>query len=94
MTGKKFCSEKPLLVTCQILALLGKTLAAEENYLVLNRDNLTILIQVKLPQKQKTFFKFLAAFLKCRSNFKHLEQEDDPYRFCIFEDTDSENVVR
>ena len=36
-----------LLVTCQILGLLVNTLAANENYPVLNRDNLTIPIQMQ-----------------------------------------------
>ena len=36
------CSKRPLLVTCQILRLLVNTLAADEKYPVLNRDNSTI----------------------------------------------------
>ena len=44
-----------LLMTCHILALLVKTLAADEKDRVLNRDNLTIPIQMQLSQKQKTF---------------------------------------
>ena len=42
-------------MTCHILALLVKTLAADEKDRVLNRDNLTIPIQMQLSQKQKTF---------------------------------------
>ena len=34
--------KKSLLVTCKILGLLVNTLAADERYLVLHRDNLTI----------------------------------------------------
>ena len=83
-----------LLLTCQILGLLVNTLAADEKYPVLNRDNLTIPIQMQLSQKQKTFSQFFAAFLKSTLNFKHFESKDDPHRFCIFEVTDSENVVR
>ena len=86
--------QKSLLLTSKILGLLVNTLATEEKYPVLNRDNLTIPIQMQLSQKQKTFSQFFAAFLKSTLNFKHFESKDDPHRFCIFEVTDSENVVR
>ena len=90
----KLSSKKSLLLTCQILGRLVNTLTADEKYPVLNRDNLTIPIQMQLSQKQKTFSQFFAAFLKSTLNFKHFESKDDPHRFCIFEVTDSENVVR
>ena len=91
---RKFSWKKSLLLTWKILGLLVNTLAANEKYSVLNRDNLTIPIQMQLSQKQKTFSQFFAAFLKSTLNFKHFESKDDPHRFCIFEVTDSENVVR
>ena len=69
-------------------------MAADEKYPVLNRDNLTISVQMQLSQKQKTFSEFLAAFLKSRLNFEYFEKKGDPHRFCISEITDSENVVR
>ena len=81
-------------MTCQILGLLVNTLAAEEKYPVLMRDNLTIPIQMQLSQKQKNFSEFFAAFLKSRLNFKDFKSKDDPQRFCILEVPDSENVVR
>ena len=62
----KLCSKKSLLLTCKILGLLVNTLAANEKYPVLNRDNLAIPIQMQLSQKQKTFSRFFAAFLKFR----------------------------
>ena len=89
MSWKKF-----LLLTCKIFGLLVHTLAANEKYPVLNRDNLTIPIKMQLSQKQKTSSQFLAAFLKSRLNFEYFEQKDDPHRFCISKITDSENVVR
>ena len=58
--------EKISLLTCQILGLLVNTLAADEKYPVLNRDNLTIPIQMQLSQKQKTFSEFFDGFLKSR----------------------------
>ena len=86
--------KKSLLLTWKILQLLVNTLAANEKYPVLNRDNLTIPIKMQLSQKQKTSSQFLAAFLKSRLNFEYFEQKDDPHRFCISQITDSENVVR
>ena len=69
-------------------------MAADEKYPVVNRDNLTIPIQMQLFQKQNTFPQFFASFLKSRFNFKYFENKDDPHRFCISEITTSKNVVR
>ena len=63
-----------VLLTCQILVLPVNPLAAYEKYPVLNNDNLTIPIQMHLSEKQKSFSKFLAAFLKFWLNFKHFEK--------------------
>ena len=54
--------KKSLLLTCQILGLLVNTLATDEKYPVLNRENLTILIQMEFSQKQKPFLNFLLRF--------------------------------
>ena len=86
--------KKSLWLTWKILGLLVNTLAADEKYPVLNRDNLTIPIQMQLSQKHKTFCQFFTAFLKSRWNFEHFDKKDDVHRFCNFEITDSENVVR
>ena len=67
--------KKSLWLTCIFLGLLVNTLAADEKYPVLNRDNLTIPIQMQLSQKQKTFSQFFAAFLKSSLNFKHFEKK-------------------
>ena len=83
-----------MFLTGQIVGLLVNTFPADEEYPVLNRDNLTIPIQKQLSQKQKTFSEFFSAFLKSRSNFEHFDKKDDLHRFCNFEITDSENVVR
>ena len=71
---RKLSRIKSLLFTCQILVLLVNTLAADEKYPVLNRDNLTIPIQKQLSQKQKTFSQFFVAFLKSTINFKYFEK--------------------
>ena len=71
--ARKFSSKESILYRCQILGLLVNTLAADEKYLVLHRDNLTIPIQMQLSQKQKTFSEFFDGFLKSRWNFKYFE---------------------
>ena len=81
-------------MTCQIFALLVNTLAVNEKYSFLNRDNFTIPIQMKLSQKRKPFSQFFASFLKSRLNFKCFKEKDDAHRFCTLDIMDSENVVR
>ena len=58
----KLCSEKSLLLTCRMLGLLVNTLAADEKHLFLNRDNLTIPIQMQLSRKQKFLLNFFLHF--------------------------------
>ena len=70
------------------------TLAADEKYPVLNRDNLTIPIQRQISEKQKLFSELFSGFLKSTLNFEYIEKKDDPQSFCISAITDSENVVR
>ena len=60
---------------CQIWGLLLKTLAANEKYPLLKRDNLTIPIQMQLSQKEETFSLFSLAFLKSRRNFEHFDRK-------------------
>ena len=90
----KLFSEKCLFLILQILGLLVKTLAVDEKYLVLQRDNLTMPVQMQLTQKLKTFWQFFAAFLKSALIFKYFEKKGDPHSFCISEITDSGNLVR
>ena len=45
--------KKSLLLTCKTLGLFVMRLAADEKYLVLNRDNLKIPIQPQFSGKQK-----------------------------------------
>ena len=79
------------LSTRQILGILVNTLAADDEFPVLNKDNLMIPIQSQLSQKQRNFCQFLTAFLKYGLNFEYFEKQDDPNRFCISDITDSEN---
>ena len=75
------------------MGLLVRTLATDEKCPVVNRDKLTIPIQIQLSQKQKTFPQFFAAFFKSGRNFESLEKKDDPFSFFSSEIMDSENVV-
>ena len=69
--GTQLSSKNFLLLTWKILRLVVNTLAVDKKYLVLNRDNLTIPIQMQLSEKQKIFSQFFSAFLKSSLNFKH-----------------------
>ena len=68
---------------------LVNTVASDEKYPALNRDNLMIPIQMQMSQKQKHFSVFFAEFLKSKFNFEHFEKKDDPHTFCISDITDS-----
>ena len=67
--------KKYLFLTCQILRLLVNTLVADEKCPVLNRDNLTIPIQMQLSLNQKTFAEYFPAFLKSVLNFNYFEKK-------------------
>ena len=71
----KLCSKKSLLLTCQILGLLVNTLAADQKYPVVNRDNLTIPIKMQLSQKQKIFSELFPASLKSTIGFQCFEKK-------------------
>ena len=75
ITAKSIELKKSLLLTCKILGLLVNTLACDKKYPVLNRDNLTMPIQMELSQKQKKFSRFFAAFLKSSWNFERSEKK-------------------
>ena len=69
----KLSWKNSLLLTCKILGLLVNTLATDEMHPVLNREKLTISIQMQSSQKQKTFSQFFAPLLKSRLNFQICE---------------------
>ena len=66
------------------------TLTADDQYSLLNRDNLTQPIRTQLFQKQKAFSRFFLAFLKFTLNFEHLQKKDDLHSGSISEITHSE----
>ena len=92
--SKQLSWKQFLLLTCQILGLLVNTLAVDDKYSVLYRENLTIPIEIQLSQKHKNLFGIFDEFLKSTLNVEVFEKKDDPHRFCISEITDSENAVR
>ena len=86
--------KKSILLTWKILGLLVNTLSADDKYLVLNRENLIIPIEMPLSQKHKTFSEFFSPFLKSTLNSEHLEKKNDPKKFFSYKLTDYEKVVR
>ena len=68
--------KESLLVIQKILKLFPKTLTVDDNHYLLNRDNLTQSIQMKLYQKQKKFSQFFVTFLKSVLNLKHMPKKD------------------
>ena len=63
------------------MGLVVNTFAAVQEYHVLNRENLTIPIQMQFSQKQRTFPQFLNAFLKSSLNCKYFETKNERHRF-------------
>ena len=66
------------------------TLTADDQYSLLNRDNLTQPIRTQLSQKPKAFSEFFLAFSKSTLNFEHLQKKDDLHSRFISEITHSE----
>ena len=71
--------KKSVLGRRKALELFVNTLTADDKYSLLNRDNLTQSIRAQLSQKQKAFYAFFLAFLKCALNLKHFQKNDDPH---------------
>ena len=57
-------SEKVCFSQMQSLIMFVNTLTADDQYSLLNRDNLTQPIRTQLFQKQKAFSQFFLVFLK------------------------------
>ena len=56
---------------CETLKLFVNTLTADDNYSLLNRDNLTQPIQILVSKKQNTFSQFFSSFMKSTLNIEH-----------------------
>ena len=74
----------------KILGLFVNKWTADGKYSLLNRDNLTQPIQMQLSRKQKNFSQFFHVVLKCKFNFEHFREKDDPHSRCLSEITESE----
>ena len=66
------------------------TLTADDQYSLLNRDNLTQQIRTQLSQKRKAFSDFLLEFSKSTLNFESLQKKDDLHSRFISEITHSQ----
>ena len=84
LLARKLYSKRSLLLTCQILRLLIRTMASNETYPALNRDNLTIPIQMQLSQKKNISSAFFAEILKSKFNFEHFEKKRWPPQLLYF----------
>ena len=76
--------KKSLLLTCQILVLLVNTLDVDERYPVLNRDNLTIPIQMQLSLRQETLSQFFSTSLKFTLRFQYFEKKKSSSEILYF----------
>ena len=79
-----------MLVLCKFLRPLVNTLADDEKYSLLYRENLTQPIQILLSHKRKTFSQFFSAFSISTLNFSHFQKKDDSHSRCISQITVSE----
>ena len=66
------------------------TLTADDQYSLLNRDNLLQPIRTQLSQKRQDFSQFFLAFWKSTLNFEHLQKKHDLHSRFISEITHSE----
>ena len=78
------------LVWSEILRLFLNTLTADNKYSRCTVHNFTQQVQTPLSQKQKTFWGFFIAFLKCAVNLEHFEQKDEYPSLIISEMVDCE----
>ena len=73
--------KKLLLVICKILGLFVNTLTADDKYSLLNRNNLTQSIQMKLSKKQKTVSDLFSLSFKSRLIFKLFKKKVNPIAY-------------
>ena len=86
--------KKSLLVIWKIFRLFSNTLSAHGKYSLVNKDNLTRLIQMQLSPKQKNFSSFSSTFLKSTLNFEFREKKMTLISEIFPKLPTSENVVR
>ena len=74
----------------EILRLFVNALTADDKYSGSNMQNLQQQFQAPLSRKQKTFFRFFIALLKCAWNLEHLQKKDEYPSLIISEIIDAE----
>ena len=82
--------KKSALVWSEILSLFLNTLTADNKYSPCNVHNFAPQVQTPLSQKQKIFWVFFIAFLKCASNLEHFEKKEEYSSLNISEIMDCE----
>ena len=90
---RSLCSKKSLLVIYKIRRLFLNTLTADDKDYLLNKDNLTQQIRMKVSQKQNTFSRLFFEFLKSILNFEHWPEKDDPHSWWISRNTASKKYA-
>ena len=74
----------------EILRLVLKTLTADKKYSRCNVHSFAQQVQTPLSQKQKSFWGFFIAFLKCAWNLENFEKKDEYPSLIISEMMDCE----
>ena len=64
-----------LMIIFKILGILVNAMTKNENYSLLNSENLPQPVQMQLSKKQKTFSLVFAAFLKTSSNVQYVQKK-------------------
>ena len=82
--------KKSALVWSENLKHFLNTLTADNKYSRCNVHNFAQQVQTRLSQKQKTFYGFFIAFLKCAWNLEHFEKKDEYPSLIISEMMDCE----
>ena len=74
----------------EILRLSVNALTADDKYSGSYMQNLPQQLQTPLSKKQKNFFRFFIAFLKCALNLEHFQKKDEYASLIIFDIIDAE----
>ena len=67
------------LITSEIFRLFVNTLTPDDKYSLRNMQIFWEQVQTHLSQKEKTFWGFFIAFLKCAWNLEHSEKKKKEY---------------
>ena len=78
----------------KILGLSVNTLTTDDNYSLLNRDNLTEPIQIQLSKKKTPFSQLVFAVLKCKSSFEPFENKMTLIAYVFSKISSAKNVFR